>query len=284
MPTDDARTTARAKLLAELPHVGTQPVASVAPPPTRNTKSSHPAFAEYGDFDDIETSVPLSPASQRRSTRFVDQAHIDDEWEHDDFDPRTRHARSPQAIVHRQRQSHRGNRPRSPLGGVLSGAHEQVAPFAGLIVTAALLATAGLLFHMLSSGGKSNVDLDEYALPGFRVEALEETLPSSESAPLAEVSVPSETPQSESLKITPADVKSTDESAKAKPAIDASAQLVAPITEPTVELTMPLGQLSFPQTTTPRALDYSKATDPDLQQLPEIAGRPEPAASEAINR
>jgi hypothetical protein len=63
-----------------------------------------------------------------------------------------------------------------------------------------------------------------------------------------------------------------------------SAQTAPPLVEASIKPKAVLGQLSFPLTETPLALDYSKATNPDLTALPEVAERTEATASEGINR
>jgi hypothetical protein len=287
MATGETSGARQMKLLTELPHVGAEPMTTPVASPARTLKSTHPAFAEYGD---VESEEYLTHASRGSAKRFVDQAHID-ERDHDDYltdqenlrRPGQRH-RSSQPLAQRQRQPNHKPQPKSVIGRLFCGAHEQVAPFAGLIVTAALVAAAGLLFHMMSGGGQSNAELDEFALPGFQVEALDESLPSSQSATLAGINSTPEITGSESLDIEQPELAPAEATSQNAHAIEASVRNSSPDTEPTVEPTMPLGQLSFPQTGTPLALDYSKATDPDLQQLPTVAERTEATATEAINR
>jgi hypothetical protein len=283
--TTGERAPTQTKMLVELPHVGNEPVSASPEASARTLKSSHPAFAEYTEFT---SEAPTPQSFRRRQTRYVDQAHVDPERErggryvdNDDLEPHRQQARSP--LLQRQQHAYHKPRSRSAIGAFLSDAHEQFAPFAGLIVTAALVAAAGLLFHMMS-GGKSSAEYDEFALPGFQVEALEGTLPTEQPAPLADVSPTPEGTEADDLEREPSDVAPTEEASKTAPAIDVRAASAAPpVTESVLNTSLPLGQLSFPQTTTPQALDYTKAADPDLQQLPAVAERSE-VKSEAINR
>jgi hypothetical protein len=276
----DLRAAPRTNLLAELPHVGEEQAVAHADSPARTRKSSHPAFAEYPDYDDEAAVEPV----RTRTTRFVDRAHIDDEWDREAPERRQSDRYSDQPLIHRERQSSRKPRAKAGVGGLLSDVHQQMAPFAGLIVTAALVAAAGLLFHMMAGGNRPNAELDEFALPGFQVEAIEETLPADDSIPLAEADLNPEPTKPETLDASPSVATPSDSSEQKTPATDVAAQDAPPIASSEIEPTAPLGQLSFPQTSTPLALDYSKATDPDLQKLPEVAERTEPAANDGINR
>jgi hypothetical protein len=274
----DSHVAARPNLLAELPHIGKESPAVNVASTTNTRKSTHPAFAEYA----LNVEVPSDESSRKQTKRYVDRPHIEEADDRGSFDSQTNSHRKDQPIANRQR-NHK-QKQKSAFAGLLSNAHQQLAPFAGLIVTAALVAAAGLLFHMMSGGSKSSADVDEFALPGFQVEVINEPAPSEEFIPLADVSPTPESPKPE-IKITePATLMPPDNSAQN--VLDPSAN--TPSTLPTaaseVESTVPLGQLSFPLTETPLALDYAKASDPDLKALPEVAERTETTASEGINR
>lgn len=289
MPTGEASAAARSQLLTELPHVGDEPAAmpaQAAMPPTYPhgvEPTTGAAFARPGDR-------PSGVAAQRpphvHQTRYVDQAHIDHEWERDGDYMREDGLRangpprqSGETLIHRQPYGQRSTRRRSPLTVIFSQAHERVAPFAGLIVTGALVAAAGLLFHIISDNGASNANFNEFAVPGFRVDAVDDSLMDDAGAPLIEKSeLPELTQNEEPEHETP------NETAQADPAIAAPEDvLTIPAIESLAEPSAPLGQLSFPKTDSPLALDYSKAANPDLQSLPVVAERPE-LAPQAINR
>lgn len=283
------------KLLAELPRIG---VTAASPrqdgskqedlraSTARTAKSSHPAFAELDEFDD-------EPQYSRRSLHYVDRAHIDQAHDEQqqlspfEDSPRRRSGVSNAHSRHslsEHRPSHR-RRPGSGAGRMLSGVHEQLTPFAGLIMTAALVACAGLLFLMIA-GKRDSAEFDEFALPGFRVEAAEQTL-DTVHAPLADSEALSEPFVPEAFPYEPAEIPEQEPpAAKVAPA-DTSAAVARPIISEITEPSEPLGELFFPVTGTPLALDLSKAvapTDGELNELPAVAEREEPASSEPINR
>ncbi len=301
LPTGENFAACRPTVLTELPHVG-QPARvqqsraayEAVPQTVQNLKSSHPAFAELADShenDSFEEELPPQQRS-RRQTRFVDQAHIDHEWERKnvrqdaDDEPRERHRRAAEHVGQRKDTPRPKTQSTSGWGSLLSAVHAQLAPFAGLIVTAALIASGGLLFFMIAGNQQKNAEFDELALPGFRVDASRdlEQAASGESAPLAdsdfsgtptdglEFAPPTSTEQTLPTNMTPA---------------DSSAAIPQPAIEEIVEPTTPLGSLSFPATNTPLALDYRKAmpqpTD-ELQALPAVAERGNLPVTEPINR
>jgi hypothetical protein len=164
------------------------------------------------------------------------------------------------------------------LGSFLAEAREQLAPFSGLVTTAALVAAAGLMFMIMNNRQPPIANVDEFALPSFRVENKQsEQIATENTPPLVEADVTAEVvdPNIEATLPTESD-----------PA-DTSAVVVEPVIEHIVESPAPLGRLSFPVTSSPLALDYSKAagtSDPDLQALPVVAERPEAQGTEQINR
>jgi hypothetical protein len=276
MASGDSQSTARMNLLAELPHVGREPVIAPVASPAISRTSTHPAFAAYDD-------EPIELA-QTRTKRYVDQAHRDDEDDDEEFERHEKRRRTDNSSVRRQRPTVHKPHVKPGVSGLLSQAHQQVAPFAGLIVTTALVAAAGLLFHMMAGDNKSKAELDEFSLPGFQVNALENSLPTNTSAPLAEVSANPESLEPQSLSTGPAELTPIEDPAQKAPAAAVGVQTAPPLAEANDEATTPLGQLSFPQTGTPLALDYTKATDPDLLTLPEVAERTEASPTEGINR
>lgn len=277
----------RGKLLTELPHVGEQAVVSAASSSPAN-RSHHFDQTALLNEESLQLDESARSVTRRRQRHYVDQAHLDD-WELADYandydhDLRQSRDRTSRSLVRRQRQTHCKSRPKSLLGAILSQGQERVAPFAGLIVTAALVAAAGLLFHMMSDGQPPDADFEQYALPGFQVEAIDDHLQTDQTAPLAEAAPIDDTTESADLRVEPADSGPTEKEAKSTPSLDTRAEVSTPPTENTAIASLPLGQLAFPLTDSPRALDYTKAVDPELQQLPAVAERPE-TADDAINR
>ncbi len=293
---DDSAFT-RLKLLAELPHMGAAPevvvaarMSSVESPArsTRTLKSSHPAFAELAE----RPTKDVLP-HQHRQARFVDRAHVDHEWESVDDDreedlPR----RCSKRVSNRDPRGYshtRAPQQSTSWGALFSQTHEQIAPLAGVIVTAALFASAALMFWMMFTSRQGNAELNEFALPGegFCVELSEPQLSPTNSLgtpPLAESSIspssgvpgefgsmPTAMPSGESPAELPTEISNTT----LQPTIE-------PASEPAL-----LGQLLFPVTNTPLELDYSKALHnptEDLQALPAIAERTDTATTEPINR
>jgi hypothetical protein len=283
----------RSRLLAELPYVGE--VAAV--PPRRSmaeevaaspprTKSNHPAFAELDDYADEPHT--LKHQSQR-TLRYVDQAHIDPDteeqvdWQESERISRGRQSQPRSQMVQlRPNQQHRRA---AGVGRILSETHEQLAPFAGLIVTAALIACAGLLILVMASGKQSGEDLDRFAVPGFSVEADGELSP--DDAPLADSAFMPEAVEPDGMEYEPPQTAEPKSSPPSAAPADASAAIPQPVIDEITEPSVPLGQLSFPITSTPLALDYSKAfeqTADALQELPTVAERDNAATTEPINR
>jgi hypothetical protein len=285
----------RARLLAELPHVGEVTAVpqrhafaedATTSRTTQRIKSNHPAFAELDEF--AEETVPASQRS--RSLRYVDQAHVEQEWEqHEEFDDHetvsSRGRQTPQRSQIVQRHASHQHPRASGMGRLLSDAHEQLAPFAGLIVTAALIACAGLLILVMASGKQNGADLNEFALPGFRVEADGELSPVD--APLADSVFVPEAAEPDGMEYEPPRTEEPGSTPASAAPADASAAIPQPVIEQITEPTEPLGELSFPVTSTPLALDYNKAFDQTasaLQELPAVAERDSAANSEPINR
>lgn len=292
------------KLLAELPHVGDTPVTRPMPVvietepsgrSSRTLKSSHPAFAELA-------GLPEGAPVQRgpRSTRFVDRAHVDHEWEssedqdEEDFAPRERVSRTRKRVLAGRSHAH-STRQQTGWRSFMSQAHAQVAPFAGLIVTAALMASAALLFWMMLGGQQPGAEFNDFALPGdgFRVEASEPDFSTTQAVsepPLAEADFAPTTEQPENSEYvqptTPAEQSPLEMQPHSVPT-DTSAATMQPIIEQIDDTPAQLGQLMFPVTNTPLALDYSKAlnnSDVSLQELPAVAERADAATVEPINR
>ncbi|GEM_PF-1662039 len=292
------------KLLAELPHVGETPVAQpvesefvteTAARSARTLKSSHPAFAELAELPE-EAPVQRGP----RPTRFVDRAHVDHEWElsedqdEDDFEPRERVSRAQKRVVAGRSHS-RSARQQTGWRPLLSQVHSQIAPFAGLIVTAALMASAALLFWMMLGGQQPGAEFNDFALPGdgFRVEASEPDYSTTQAIgepPLAEADFAPTTEQPENSEYvqptTPAEQSPLEMQPHTVPT-DTSAATMQPIIEQIDDSPAQLGQLMFPKTSSPLELDYSKALNnsgASLQELPAVAERADAATAEPINR
>jgi hypothetical protein len=281
----------RQKVLADLPHLGdglvaarTQPTPEPAP---RKKKSSHPAFAELAEDFDQE---PISVSPKRKKRRFVDQAPIEAEQTADKRQPPRRQKVAPraqQAQRHQPGQRQQRQQPaphskrtnqRAPWGSFLAAAQSQLASFAGLITTAALVAAAGLMFVIMNNRQPPIANIDEFALPSFRVEETElDQAATDATPPLVEAEI---TP--EAMEPT-ADEALSIESGR----VDTRTLVSTPVIDQIVEPTAPLGTLTFPVTSSPLALDYNKAAgslDPDLLQLPVVAERPETQGTEPINR
>ena len=291
------------KLLAELPHVGapsvadSRPVFETEPTPSssRTLKSTHPAFAELAE-------LPEAAPAQRgpRPTRFVDRAHVDHEWEvaqpredADDFVPRQRVSQPQRRMVHRQSHA-QSARHRTGWQAIFSQTHARIAPFAGLIVTAALMASAVLLFWIML-GGQPGAKLNEFALPGdgFRVEISEPDFSTTQSVsvpPLVEADFVPTTVQPENSDYVQPTTPTQPSPLEIQPhgvPTDTSAATLQPVSEQIGEPTAPLGRLLFPVTNMPLALDYSKAVNnsaAELQELPAVAERADAATPEPINR
>jgi hypothetical protein len=278
----------RQKVLADLPHLGdglvTARTQSTPESNSRKLKSSHPAFAEIAnDFDEDQEEIAV-PA-KRKKRRYVDQAHV----EAKEYQPQRRKAapraqqterRQPAQRKQREQPAPRGKRTnqRAPWGSFLAAAQSQLASFAGLITTAALVAAAGLMFVIMNNRQPPIANIDEFALPSFRVEETELDQAATET-----------TPPLVDAEIVPEAMESTVDQTLPTESVpaDASAVVAGPVIEQIVEPTAPLGTLTFPVTSSPLALDYNKALgapDPDLLQLPVVAERPETQGTEPINR
>jgi hypothetical protein len=257
-------------------------------PAARKKKSSHPAFAEIAeDFEHEPITVPV----KRKKRRYVDQPHVDgEEWQPSRrkqvADRSDRPQRQPAKRIQREQTNPLNKRAKqkAPVGSFLAELKEQVAPFAGFVTTAALVAAAGLMFVIMSNRQPPIANIDEFALPPFRVdqsdrvEQNELDMAASEGIPpLVEAEITLETME------PTADATLPTESVPA----DKNALVAEPVIEQIIEQGPQLGALSFPVTTTPLALDYGKAAgtpDPDLLQLPVVAERPETQGREPINR
>ncbi len=302
MMTGDDHAAPRPAVLAELPHVGDAPIApQVVPTPpersgsrtARSVHSTHPAFA---DLADLPHEVESPKQVGRRQTRYVDRAHTVHDWEEPETyeeelpEPRGRGTPSQNRVVHRHPHSRRAPRHQSSLGALLSETHAQLGSFAGLIVTVALMASAGLLMWMMSAQRHSGTEFDDFALPGFRVESNTEMTSAEQTSPLVDTGFNPGAPQVEDFEYvpptSPAEQASPSQSSTPAPA-DTNAMIPRPIMEQVAEPSQPLGELSFPVTHTPLALDYSKARNSSadsLQELPAVAERGAPAITEPINR
>jgi hypothetical protein len=291
LPFADNPQVQRQKVLADLPHLGDGLVAArtqfTPDPAPRKKKSSHPAFAELAESFDQE---PISVSTKRKKRRFDDQPHIETEQTVEERQQPRRQKGAPRAqqIERRQpaqrkqyqQQTPRGKRTnqRAPWGTFLAAAQSHLAPLSGLITTAALIAAAGLMFVIMNNRQPPIANVDEFALPGFRVETKpSEQITSEATPPLVEAEVAPDAMES-----------TADETLPTESALDnTNAMADDPVIEQFVEQEPQLGTLSFPVTTTPLALDYSKAAsspDPNLLQLPVVAERPETQGTEPINR
>lgn len=272
----------RQNLLADLPHLGEQIAAEMPETIRRRKKSSHPAFAEIAE--DLEQG-PIRQAAKRKKRRFVDQVHLEIE----ERQPANRKQlaersqgpqRQPAKLNKTEQSNHRNSRAtqKALLGSFLADARDQLGQFSGFITTAALVAAAGLMFMIMNNRQPPIANVDEFALPGFRVEAKQpEQIAIEDTPPLVEFDVTAD--------VVDPNVEATLPT-ESEPA-DTSAVVAEPVIEQFVEQDAPLGTLSFPVTSSPLALDYSKAadtSDPDLQALPVVAERPETQGTEPINR
>jgi hypothetical protein len=272
----------RQNVLADLPHLGDAVVPPRPEPAARKKKSSHPAFAEMTEEFEQE---PARIADKRKKRRYADQAHAEsEEWQPPRRKQLAERSQRPQRQPAKQKQREQSNprnnraKQKAPVGSFLVVLKEQAAPFAGFVTTAALVAAAGLMFMIMNNRQPPIANVDEFALPSFRVEKNElEQIATEDTPPLVDTDI---TPDGlEPTADDTSDIETTP--------TDTSAVVVEPVIEQIVESTAPLGTLSFPVTSSPLALDYSKAAgtpDPDLQALPVVAERPETQGTEPINR
>ncbi|QEG33141.1 hypothetical protein [Bythopirellula goksoeyrii] len=273
------RSTDRPAYLADLPHVGeklasnreqrTLPAATSSS--EQPTVSTHPAFAEIIALD-RGRSHPVAPGSVGKL--FLDRAHVAE----DDYEGYEASVDRRPADPQPSRQHRRGWR------RLFSQAHNLLAPFAGLIVTLALLTSAGLLFWLISRGQPAELDLRdlEYYDGALSIQI-------SESEPAS-----SAIPADQALEATEAVQEPTGATQAAAPV----EKPVEPIVEesvqassPDVTASIPLGQISFPTTSTPFAFDYSKAFDTATAEssekfhgLPEVAERENSSAENSVAR
>ncbi len=267
------RTTERPLFLADLPHVGEKSVAnrqqSAKPAASSNAArsvvSSHPAFADL-----VSPGKRLGHYAASRDSveiRFADQAHIGAskqilQEEHNDERP--------------SRQQQRGWR------SLFSQVHTQLAPFAGLIVTLALLTSAGLLFWIISRGQPASLDLRDFQYNEGALSVQErESTPSASAIPISETQEATEKSQ-----------EAADTSQVVSP-VEATAEPIVEDQASTANATAssPLGEILFPTTSTPLALDWSKAFDDATAQpeaenhgLPEVAEREVSSAESPVAR
>jgi len=154
-------------VLARLPYVGVEVgrgdlnVAGVQEPvilePETHVSSNH--FVDPGHPP--SGAVPaLLPAAPREETSNRSSSHRQ----------KKRVSKSQQS---RSATSFRQQRQPTGLSAILFSAHYQMAPFAGVIVTLALIASAGLLYWMIVSPSRVSTDLREVSQEGFGASAVE---------------------------------------------------------------------------------------------------------------
>ncbi|TWU27830.1 hypothetical protein [Bythopirellula polymerisocia] len=259
------RTAETPLFLADLPHVGDkpavirqQPASSTATSmPGQPAASTHPAFAEIAATTG-RTEKTVSRREQLEQ-RFVDEAHLEAKTLLEEQE----------AIAYQQVQQKSKSRP--GLFGwrkVFSQAHHQLAPFAGLIVTLALLSSAGLLYWLIARGQPTSFDLRDFDLnDGSLSVQVSESEPPASAIPLIETQRPAEVAQ-----------ESTDAKRAASPAPSPEKpEVESQVPETKSTAAMPLGSIHFPTTNFPMALDWSKAFNDVAQPQVEINGLPEVA-------
>ena len=187
----------RPEILADLPHVGEEgarprsaTLATASPEPT--PVSRHPAFAE------LQRSVGLqqqAPHAEPEVHRFVDRAHpgtgrLRTPQEHDYEKPQpVSQSSAPQSSAPQTSVPQASTLPSSvsrqqaPAAGgwraIFSHLPNVLAPMSGLIVTLALLTSAGLLFWMISRGQPAPLDSADFDAEsgGYGVQVSELTAP-----------------------------------------------------------------------------------------------------------
>ena len=215
---------------------------------------------------------------QRNSKRYVDQAHIAAE----NRDPESDQAHR-ETLGRQSKSRDRGykSKVQLPASSLLTRTHAKLAPFAGLIVLVVMLSSAGMLFWILAGKGQGGIHLDELDQieAGLSVQLDEnevnqapfEISPQPEAAPIVSQVNP---PQSEDLteKLLEPDRSSNN------PA-DVAGQTLPTPTNNTGQA-IPLGEIRFPESNTPLAMDFGKAMAPasdtsptEILDLPAVAER-----------
>lgn len=176
---------------------------------------------------------------------------------------------------------------------VLSQVNAGLAPFAGILVVAVLLSSAGLLFKLVTDSRRVDTDADTLLSWEEDSSVQAESQEAEESLPT--VAPPQENATAEvEAKAVPAKVDAslpeqpTSESPQTEPPVAAAESLP---TYAMAEESANLGSLGFPQTSTPAELDYGQAQGilapvqgPALQALPAVAGRDTLEAGGTVSR
>lgn len=265
------RTAEQTLFLADLPHVGEKSVATrqQSAEPAARSISARSAVSPDPAFPELVTPGKRlgHHAGSRASVeiRFADLAHIG-------------------ASKHILQEKHEDGKPSGQQQrgwrSLFSQVHTQLAPFAGLIVTLALLTSAGLLFWIISRGQPASLDLQNFQ---YNEGAL--SVRASESTPSASV-----LPISETQKGTQKSPEAAGTSQVASP-VEATAEPMVEDQALSANAASPLGRIVFPTTSTPLALDWSKAFDNAPAQpaavihgLPEVAEREVSSAESPVAR
>ncbi len=283
--------------LAELPHVGEKStvVQQQRAPAIGTSKDTQPAISSHPAFAEIAAArgrvEQTTTRREQLERRFLDEAHLEAQALQDERQTAAQlspyHAPAP-----------------SSWRSLFSLVHTQLAPFAGLIVTLALLTSAGLLYWLISRGEPTRFDLQEFQRSegAYRVQ-MNDPDPVASAIPIAETTETlkkSPDTKAESQVSAPVEAvskpivaeKRVEEQSVEKPSVDKPIAEEQPATIPTdATVSIPLGQISFPSTATPEELDWSKAFEATASQplgelfsLPEVAEREVPTSVSPVAR
>lgn len=290
-----------AQVLVELPYVGERArarnempyeehaVASKNPPFPSSTPAQHPAFAELAAAN--VRAATGSPASSTGQQHYVDEPHAhvtgdrttypaDDQL--DSFSP------APDFLTRGRNLTWRARYAR---------AHDSIAPFAGLIVTLALLSCAGLLFWLISNHQQPEFDLENLGFSSdgeLSVDVIDTTPAEQEKIPATPLSganeLESSTDEKASMTALDGDTGNLAVAKEPPPPRGSSGRPESPSNQVPAEESW--GELQYPRTATPLELDFSKAVESleaetpqnePPRQLPVVAER-ESVAEPSVSR
>jgi len=273
LPTDRSAATGegvvpRPVLLAQLPRVGSL------------SRQTHWKIRRDGpeQFHNLHTAAHSESPSAKASVTNVDR----DELKSEQFQARhyldqTHENRcTPELLDGEGKPDHQ----RSPgLGHKLSQWDAQIAPYAGVIVTMALVASAGLLYWLIAGGPHGESEFQQSANWSYESQ-------SEDSLPQPNVSVESLAQDDEAESSL---FSWQREETASTPEHETHSELSQ--TEPPPAPEEEEGPEQYPQTSQPQELDFSKLESSDraakeahLEPLPDVSELPTAASSAPINR
>lgn len=270
--------------------------------PTLAAADLHPAFAELAQNQPRAQNVARPEEQATAVHHHVDQAHlgiIGNHYPDSSVDEELNSQVARQLAARKARidmpRTMAGQSPGASAGwlGFFGKLDERVAPYAGLIVTLALLSCAGLLFWLISDHRQAEFDLRELGITDdtFSVDAVEiepvDKLPAGTrpltEQPFTEQPLTEQPPAFAPTMSTPASESGAAEESGAALAMSEPTAASAdeqPRTEPAESEPAPLGYLQYPRTSTPDSLAFEHAVRKPKQssehtplELPEVAGR-----------